>query len=182
MVATASAWPTSGGLVAQTAGSATRSEVEHVELRGVRSVPADQVGRIVATRASYCRSWLISPMCRVARSSLFVRKHYFDRAELASDVTRLRNFYWRRGFREVQVDTIVRPSRRGVVVTFDVREGPPIVVDTLVVDQATPVLDTATIQRALRLRPGGLLDLSRSTPHSSSWATPCGIPAMRTRV
>src|SRR5688500_14279241 len=120
MVATASAWSTGGGLVAQTAVGA-RPEIEHVAFRGVRSVPVDQVRRIVATRASYCRSWLLSPLCRVAPSSFFVRKHYFDRGELASDVTRLRDFYWRRGFREVHVDTIVRPSRRGVVVTFDVR-------------------------------------------------------------
>jgi outer membrane protein assembly factor BamA len=147
-------------LGAQTAGRTPGPEIERLELRGVRLVPIEQVKRAMETRPTACRLWLLTPLCRVMRASLLVRKHYLDSAQLARDVVSLRDFYWRRGFREVQVDTSVQPSRHGVAVTFDVQEGPPTLIDSVVVEQATPVLDTATIQRALRLRSGSPIDLS----------------------
>jgi outer membrane protein assembly factor BamA len=143
IVAAATFGATSTRLSAQAVAPTTRPEIERVDLRGVRSVPVKQVRRVVATRASS-----------------LVRKRYLEPGELAGDVARIRELYWRRGFREVAVDTIVRRSHGSVAVTFDVREGPPTIVDSVVVQQATPVLDTTTTQRALRLRPGIPLDLS----------------------
>jgi outer membrane protein assembly factor BamA len=131
VVVTAIFGATGRELGAQTAGSSARREVERVELRGVRSVPVEQVRRVLQTRASS-----------------LLRKRYLAEGALERDVAGLRDFYGRRGFREVQVDTIVRPSRHGVAVTFDVREGPPTLIDTLVVEQTTPALDTTTIARA----------------------------------
>ena len=133
----------SNPLTAQTAASRSGPEIERVDFRGVRSVPMEQVRSVVVTRAS----------------SIF-RKRRLEPGQLERDVAALHDLYWRRGFREVAVDTTVRPSGRGVAVTFDVSEGPLTVVDSVDVQQATPTLDTSTIQRAVRLRPGDPLDLS----------------------
>ena len=143
IVAAATVGATSGRLTAQIVASTTRPEVERVDLRGVRSLPEKQVRGVLTTRASS-----------------LVRKRHLEPGELARDVARVGELYWRHGFREVVVDTIVRPSNHGVAVAFDVREGPPTVVDSVVVRQTTPALDTTTVQRALRLRPGDPLDLS----------------------
>ena len=133
----------SGRLTAQTTAHTTAPEIERVDFRGVRSVPIEEVRRVVATKASS-----------------LIRKHHLDPRQLERDVATLHDLYWRRGFREVAVDTTVSPSGGGVAVTFDVREGPLTVVDSIDIRQATPALDTATVQRALRLRPGDPLDLS----------------------
>src|SRR5262245_8698587 len=134
---------TSGPLTAQTPAHTTGPEIEHVDFRGVRSVPLQQVQRAVVTRASSA-----------------IRKRHLEPGQLERDLASLHDFYWRHGFREVAVDTAVRPSGRGVAVTFDVREGPLTIVDSVDVQQAPVALDTTTIQRARRLRPGGPLDLS----------------------
>jgi len=143
IVAAATVGATTGQLTAQTAARTSGPQIEYVVFRGVRSVPVRQVQRAVVTKAS-------SPF----------RKHYLELGQLERDIASLHDFYWRHGFRDVAVDTTVRPSGRGVAVTFDVHEGPLTVVDSIDVQQATAALDTTTIQRALRLRPGAPLDLS----------------------
>ena len=143
IIAAATLGATSSRLAAQDTARATGPEIERVDLRGVQSVPEKQVRRVIATRAS----------------SLGHKRH-LEAGALGRDVASIHDFYWRRGFREVAVDTIVRPSNRGVAVTFDVREGPPTIVDSITVQQASPALDTTAIRRALRLRPGVPLDLS----------------------
>jgi outer membrane protein assembly factor BamA len=135
--------PTCRALGAQAAGRAQGPEIERVDLVGVRSLPVKQVRQVVTTRASS-----------------LVRKRHLEPGALERDVGRLRDFYWRHGFRAVVVDTTVRRSSGGVAVTFRVQEGPPTIVDSVTVQQATPALDTTAVQRALRLRPGGRLDLS----------------------
>src|SRR3954468_19391322 len=102
---------TSVPVAAQTPAHTTGPEIERVDFRGVRSVPLHAVERAVATRASS-----------------LIGKHHLEPGQLERDVTALHDFYWRRGFRDVAVDTTVRPSGRGVAVTFDVSEGPVTVV------------------------------------------------------
>ena len=143
VVVTATATVPGSRLTAQTATRATGPEIEHVDFHGVRSVPMREVQRTVATTASS-----------------LTRKRHLEPAQLERDVASLHDFYWRHGFREAAVDTTIRPSGRGVAVTFDVHEGPLTVVDVVDVHQATATLDTTIIRRAVRLRPGGPLDLS----------------------
>ena len=52
VVAAATFGATSSQLTAQTAARTTAPEIEHVDFRGVRSVPMPQVQRAVVTRAS----------------------------------------------------------------------------------------------------------------------------------
>ncbi len=151
---------TGGALGAQAAARTARPEIERVDFRGVRSVPLQQLRRVVLTRPTSCYLGPLAPLCRVMHTAPFVRKRYLEPGALERDVGRLREFYWRSGFREAQVDTAVRPARHGVAITFDVREGLPTLVDTIAVDQAAPALDTTIIQRAVHLRPGARLDLS----------------------
>jgi len=134
---------TSGPLTAQSAARSTGPEIDRVDLRGVRSLPENEVQAVLATKATS-----------------LIRKRHLEPGQLERDVASLHDFYWRHGFREVAVDTTVRPSGRGVAVTFDVREGPLTLVDSVDVQQTTPALDTSSVRRALRLHPGAPLDLS----------------------
>ena len=134
---------TSGPLTAQTAARATGPEIERVDLRGVRSLPENEVQAVLATKATS-----------------LIRKRHLEPGQLERDVASLHDFYWRHGFREVAIDTTVRPSGRGVAVTFDVHEGPLTVVDSVDVQQTSPALDPMTVRRAWHLRPGGALDLA----------------------
>jgi outer membrane protein insertion porin family len=87
-------------------------------------------------------------------------RRYLDREELARDVLRIRVFYWRRGYREAQVDTLVQ--RRGentVAVTFDVREGPPTLVSDVAVTGADSLLSPRRLRRLLVVEPDEPLSL-----------------------
>jgi outer membrane protein assembly factor BamA len=130
-------------LTAQTPTQPTLPEIERVEFRGVRSLPVREAQAVVSTVASSV-----------------IRKRHLEPGQLERDVASLHDFYWRHGYREVAIDTTVRPSGRGVAVTFDVSEGPLTVVDSVDIQQTTPALDTATVHRALRLHPGAPLDLA----------------------
>jgi outer membrane protein assembly factor BamA len=144
--------------LAQAARTTTRPEIRRVELRGVKSVPVEHVKRQLTTRESSCRLEPLTSICRVVRS--LVRKRYLEPGQVERDVARIRDFYRQRGFRQAQIDTMVRPTGRGVTVTFDVREGQPTLVESVSVDQTTPTLDTAAVRRAVRLRRGAPLDLT----------------------
>jgi outer membrane protein insertion porin family len=55
-------------------------------------------------------------------------KRYFDPVEFRRDVLRLILFYRQSGFMEVAVDTVVQRGAHDVHLTFQITEGPPIVV------------------------------------------------------
>ncbi|HEX5581461.1 MAG TPA: BamA/TamA family outer membrane protein, partial [Gemmatimonadaceae bacterium] len=85
---------------------------------------------------------------------------YLDREELARDVLRIRVFYWQRGYRSAQVDTIVAPrGDDAVALTFLVKEGAPTVVDSVVVTGADSILSAGERRRLVLLAPGEPLSL-----------------------
>ena len=96
VVVTATAGLTGSRLTAQTATRATGREIERVEFRGVRSVPMEQVQRVLTTRASSV-----------------IRRRHLEPGQLASDVAGLHDLYWRHGFRDVAVDTTVSQNQLG---------------------------------------------------------------------
>ena len=49
--------------------------------------------------------------CLISHSPTFEFKHYLDEAELQRDVLRIRLYYWKRGYRETEVDTAVTRRR-----------------------------------------------------------------------
>jgi outer membrane protein assembly factor BamA len=133
--------------------------VATLEFEGAHAVSPDDLKRVVFTRTTSCRLVLIAPLCRLSASQLFNDRRRTTPAALGEDITKLRVYYWRRGFREAQVDTVIEPARRGVAVTFRIVEGPPTVVGALDVTQRTPVLAPEELERAVVLRTGEPFDL-----------------------
>lgn len=115
----------------------------------------------IHTEASRCRSFLVAPFCLFSKSPLWYRREYLDRTEFRRDVLRLRVFYWRRGYREAQVDTVVQRRKEGVAITFRIQEGPPTLVSSIVVRQVgdTVVLSDRDIARRMQLRAGDPYDI-----------------------
>ena len=90
---------------------ATGSSVADVERRPIRR-PRMSCSQSIATSASRCKSILLTRVLPITHSDRLWQKRYLDRTELRRDVLRIRVFYWMRGFREAQVDTVVAQAWR----------------------------------------------------------------------
>ena len=107
----------------------------------MKVVRKDELLQNIYTTASYCNSFILKPFCWISKSHYFYTRKYLDHKELERDVLRVRIFYWKRGYRETEVDTAVVPRGSNKVgVTFSIKEGPPILVSNVVVNQAVPLL------------------------------------------
>src|SRR6266550_5657232 len=121
--------------------SDTHPEVVNLTLKSVHVVKQSELLQNVYTTASYCNSIILKPFCWISKSKYFFTKKYLDHKELERDVLRVRVFYWKRGYRETEVDTAVVPRGHNKVgVTFLVKEGPPTLVSNITVNQPTPTL------------------------------------------
>lgn len=137
-------------------------EVVQLTLNGVRSVKLEELRMNIATDESGCNSFILVPICWISKSKYFYKRKYLDHTELKRDVVRIKVFYWKRGFREAQVDTLV--ANRGtdkVAVTFNIAEGPPTLVSALDVVQTQPVLNERELTRRVVLSEGTPLNLLR---------------------
>ncbi|HEX6534422.1 MAG TPA: BamA/TamA family outer membrane protein [Gemmatimonadaceae bacterium] len=101
-------------------------EIQSVEFTGnAHYRDADLERAIVTTPSSWARRVLHLPLGS---------RRCLDTLELARDAIRLRLFYRQRGFYKTTVDTHVAPTDPGAVdVDFRVHEGPPVIIDSLVV-------------------------------------------------
>jgi outer membrane protein insertion porin family len=133
--------------------------VASLEFAGANSVSKDDLKRIVFTRTSSCRLVLIAPLCKLSRSQLFIDRRRTTPAALGEDITKLRVYYWQRGFREAQVDTVLVPAKHGAAVTFRIVEGEPTRIGTLDVALHAPVLSARELTDAVVVRAGEPLDL-----------------------
>jgi outer membrane protein insertion porin family len=126
----------------------------------VKVVKSSEILQNIYTAASYCNSFILKPFCWISKSKYFFTKKYLDHKELERDVLRIRIFYWKRGYRETEVDTAVVPRGRSQVgVTFTIKEGPPTLVSDIIVSQPTPLLSQKEIDRRVVLGKGGPLNL-----------------------
>jgi outer membrane protein assembly factor BamA len=132
-----------------------RPLVRKVELKGVKHVDQDELQESIATRASGCRSVLLSFLCVMNDWDAVYDHQYLDPREFQRDVLRIKVFYWKRGFREADVDTVVVP-RDGdrVRVRFNVTEGPPTLVGRVEVMRPTELLPDRTMRRLVQVRAG----------------------------
>ena len=139
-------------------------EIHRVVAEGVHAVNADELLQGIATQATRCRSVLLYPICLITKAGLWNQRHYLDHFELRRDVVRIRVYYWKRGYRETQVDTAVAfvdPHHTSVTVTFRITEGPPVVVRTLEIAGIDSLLSRNALGELVLLRPGSPLDLLR---------------------
>lgn len=132
-----------------------RPEVRSLTLSGVRSVDRDELLQSISTTASRCKSILLQAFCPITHSERIWEKRYLDRTELRRDVLRIRVFYWRRGFRDAQVDTVVtKRAADEVAVTFKIVEGPATLTRDIRVTQTDSVLSDAQVRRLVELEAG----------------------------
>ena len=117
----------------------------------------------IYTTASHCNSIILKPFCWISKSKYFFTRKYLDHKELERDVLRIRVFYWKRGYRDAEVDTaVVTRGRNQVGVTFSIREGPPTMVADVIVNQPTPsLLSQRELNRRVVLGENGPLNLIR---------------------
>src|SRR2546423_5120767 len=116
-------------------------EVVNLTLKGVKSVKQSELLSNIYTTASYCNSFLLKPFCWISHAKYFFTKKYLDHQELGRDMLRIRVFYWKRGYRDTEVDTaVVKRGSNKVGVTFSIREGPPTLISDIIVTQPTPSL------------------------------------------
>ena len=147
-------------LFAQGGDQREAPEVRDLELNGVHGVGRRDLERSIATTKSQCKNLLLMLFCGMSKSPTFVDKKYLNRTELRRDVLRIKVFYWKRGYREAEVDTaVVRTGPKQVKVVFDIREGPPTVISSLRVEYDSTLLSDRKVKRMMILRAGDPLNL-----------------------
>ncbi len=163
-VAFVSAIASAGPVRAQAAPVPARNpEVTELTLTGVHSVDPDELRLNIATDESHCTSVLLRPICVFSKSPLFYKHVTLDRAELSRDMLRVMVYYFKRGYRDTQVDTTVAATgKRTVHVTIAVNEGAPTIVSQVSIVQDTTVLtrrDLRGVHILRRARPYSLIQL-----------------------
>ena len=151
--------PAGTGLRAQENEEREAPEVKDLKWSGVESVSKDDLEESIETEETRCRSLLLTPFCLVSNWSLFKDRHFLDRTELRRDMLRIRVFYWKRGWRDAQVDTVVTPKKEGVRVEFKVTEGPPTRISSVRLERPGEVLTDNDVRNAMKVRAGNPLNL-----------------------
>ncbi len=130
-------------------------EVRSLRFTGNRAFSDGELARVVVTTPSALLSGIGLGPHRCLNPDEFPR-----------DVLRLVAYYRKRGYRTASVDTIVRPTggsaaRPHVAVTFAIREGTPVRLDSLTVAGLADVRPgpRTRARAAIRLRPGDVFDL-----------------------
>jgi outer membrane protein assembly factor BamA len=135
--------------------------VESVAFEGVEGIRVSELEESIVTRDTRCLGPLVRPLCWLSGSDLFRSVYYLDREELQRDVLRIRVTYFRRGYRQVQVESSLAAEGSGVRVTFHVTEGPLTSIADLDVVRRDTLLTDADVEEAKLPAPGGALDLVR---------------------
>lgn len=136
------------GLEAQDGFQAqVRPEVTEVDFQGNFSVPSRSLSAAILTRPTECRSFVLKPFC-IWGADFALIPAFLRPRDLAADLARVQIFYYQRGFREVQVDTVVTrdPEEGTARVVFQIEEGQPILVDTLRVVGLDDLEDTGVAE------------------------------------
>jgi outer membrane protein insertion porin family len=135
-------------------------EVRKLTFTGVEHVDLQDLQQNVATQATSCASFLLVPFCAFSHSPVVQNRSYLDETEFQRDVTRIRLFYWLRGYRNATVDTsVVRTGPRQVHVTFAIHEGAPTIIRSLDIVADSSVINARTRRRETLLHVKDPLDL-----------------------
>lgn len=137
-------------------------EVVKLTVKGVHVVKLDELLQSISTSQSNCNSVILKPVCWITKSNFVYSKQYLDHAELKRDVLRIQVFYWKRGYRDAEVDTaVISKSPHKVAVTLTVHEGAPTMVSKVVVNQNTRLLSDKEIAKRVVLGANSPLNLIR---------------------
>jgi outer membrane protein assembly complex protein YaeT len=125
--------------------------VTGLRFKGNRSIePRVLAAAISTSKTSWNLTWFLNPLTRWLGGT----RRYLDEDELRNDVLRLQLFYRQHGFYDARIDTTVNRSASKVNITFHITEGPPTVVDTVVVLGVDSVESGDNIDDGLPLEEG----------------------------
>jgi outer membrane protein insertion porin family len=131
---------------------AQATEVVELRFEGARAFAHSELAAAIVTTATRCPSVLYEVVCW---TGIGLEPAYLDGHALASDVLRLRVYYYERGYRSASVRADTVPAGRGVRVVFVVDEGRPVQVGELHIDGAPDEVP----EGPLPLRPGAPFDM-----------------------
>ena len=135
-------------------------EVRKLELRGVESVDPVDLENSIASAATSCRNPIYALLCPIIRWDKLWRKQYLDRDEIARDMLRIRVYYWKRGYRSAEVDTVItKVGDNRVEVVFNITEHDPTIVRRIQIDYDSVLLREKRIRKMTLLKAGQPLDL-----------------------
>jgi outer membrane protein insertion porin family len=134
-------------------------DVASLAFDGALAISEADLKAVIFTRSSACRLMLLYPICRATPNLLFTDRRRTTRAALGDDITSLRVYYFRRGYRDARVDTALVTVTRGVAVTFRITEGSAIRIASLSVTQRKPVITPDEMRHAVVLHEGDPLSL-----------------------
>lgn len=165
LVLVASAFASAAPLAAQATHRdvSPTPEVRKLVLNGVsKAIDKDELRDNIYTTATRCESALLALICKFSRWRAIEDRKYLNRQELKRDVLRVRVFYYKRGFRETEVDTTVTQlNEKQVEVRFDIREGPPTIVTGVAIAADSTLLPRRRLRQFRFLRRGQPLDLNK---------------------
>jgi outer membrane protein assembly factor BamA len=144
--------------VAEHAGA----EVKSVRFVGGEPFNQDTLGVLIETKPTHC-DFLGFPICLF---SVGRQRRTVDPSAVVRDAGRLTVFYRREGYFGTRVTPRIEPTAPGdedVEVSFIIRRGDPIILETLVLEGVSGVLDSAGVARSLPLQPGEMFDLDEFT-------------------
>jgi translocation and assembly module TamA len=156
-------------------GEEKKLKITRLTLEGVNAIEEQELLDNVAVSESGCIGLLLRPICWITTSPIFYKKAYLDREELARDMLRIRVLYFKHGYRNTTVDTVLtRKGKDEVHVTLKVTEGLPTTVSDIIVNQTKPVLRGRITERAITLERGEpfsliQLDSSRNRLRARLW-------------
>ncbi len=125
-------------------------EVRRLSFSGNTAFTESDLSKIIVTTAS--------PFARTVLRLPLTARHCLDRNELPKDRARLVIFYRRRGFSDATVDTAVKSVRGGVEVNFNIHEGVPTRLQSLVIQGLDSVQNRLSVVRSLPIRAGQRFD------------------------
>jgi outer membrane protein insertion porin family len=149
-----------GGQVARSPVEREHPEIKDLVLNGVTAVDRAELERSIATDESECKTLLLKVLfCWFSHAPAFWERAHLDREEMKRDILRIRVFYWKRGYRHTEVDTLVTANGDGVTVTFNIRENEPTRISRLAVLWDSTTITQRRMRRLVRLRAGDPLHL-----------------------
>lgn len=151
--------PPGPGLEAQTADR----EVVSLRFEGNETFSDDQLAAAIALGETSCRSFLfiLLPICPLTDWGFAHDRAFLDEDDIPDDMLRLRIFYRQRGYRSVQVDSVVRRLDGKARLTFRIDEGAPVRIDSMAIRGIGGVLDSASLRAEFPVDEGDPLDLVR---------------------
>ncbi len=139
-------------------GQVSRPELVALDFEGNERFPDRSLANAILTRPTACRSFVLQPFCW-AGADFALDPAFLHPRILRDDFARILIFYYQRGYREAQVDTVVtRTEEERARVTFRIQEGEPVRIASLEVTGVDEVDDPEVFQD-LPVREGDPLNL-----------------------